>query len=72
MISHRLLSLLALCLSYLGFVASNVDNPAKKSNYQHYAITGVHTGINPATGARPARMNILDMDGVTLYSAPIS
>ena len=26
-----------------------------------YAITGVKTGINSATGARPARKNILDL-----------
>ncbi|KAH8588949.1 hypothetical protein B0O99DRAFT_524064 [Bisporella sp. PMI_857] len=27
----------------------------------HYPITGVHTGIDPQTGARPARRNILDL-----------
>lgn len=26
-----------------------------------YAITGVQTGIDPATGARPLRINILDL-----------
>jgi tyrosinase len=36
---------------------------------QHYPITGVHTGINNITGARPARRNINDVqkDTVTWY-----
>ncbi|PVH82540.1 Di-copper centre-containing protein [Cadophora sp. DSE1049] len=28
---------------------------------QHYGVTGIKTGIDPQTGARPARRNILDM-----------
>lgn len=27
----------------------------------HYAITGVHTGVNTQTGVRPARRDILEL-----------
>jgi hypothetical protein len=33
----------------------------KKQPYQHYPITGTHTGVNSKTGARPARLNILEL-----------
>jgi hypothetical protein len=72
MISHCLLLLLALCISCLGFVTADANTSSKKSNYQHYAISGVHSGVNPASGARPARVNILDMDAVTLWVVPVS
>jgi hypothetical protein len=41
----------------------------KDATAQHYPITGVHTGINNKTGARPARRNINDLqkDTVTWY-----
>lgn len=32
-----------------------------EARYQHYVVTGTHTGVNQATGARPARRNILDL-----------
>lgn len=62
--------LLFLFVSCLGYVAADTDT-APKNNYQHYAITGVHAGVNTMSGARPARRNILDMqkDSVTLYVA---
>ena len=52
MISHRIRILLALIISSLGLVESDA------SAYSYYAITGVHTGIDPTTGARPARLPI--------------
>jgi hypothetical protein len=33
----------------------------KKQPYQHYPITGTHTGVNSKTGARPARRNIIEL-----------
>jgi tyrosinase len=53
----------ALLTSYLRFVVA--DTIAKKSNDQQYAITGLKTGIDSATGARPARTNIIDMQNDT-------
>jgi tyrosinase len=37
----------------------------------HYAITGVQTGVDKATGARPLRRNILDLqtDVPTWYAS---
>ena len=69
MVSNYLSLLFALFISCLGFVAADADVSSTKGNYQHYAITGVHSGVIAATGARPARRNILNMqkDSVTLY-----
>lgn len=40
--------------------------------YAHYAITGVKTGVDDSTGARPPRRNILDLqkDLPTWYALP--
>ena len=70
MIVNRLIVFLALFISCLALIAADADTSSKKNNYQHYAITGVQTGVNTASGARPARRNILEMqnDTTTLYA----
>lgn len=68
-----LIFLLPLFLSCAEHVEADVNahTVPKKGAYQHYAITGVHSGVNTMSGARPARRNILDLqrDSATLYAA---
>lgn len=33
----------------------------QRDTHNHYPITGLQTGVDQATGARPARRNILDL-----------
>jgi hypothetical protein len=63
MFSNCLTPLLVFIGSYSGLVAAGAS-----STYQHYAITGVHTGVNATSGARPIRQNIetLANDPITL------
>jgi hypothetical protein len=70
MVYNHFALLLAPFILCLGYVAAETDS-STKAIYQHYAITGVHSGVNTATGARPPRRNILDMeqDPVMLYVA---
>lgn len=63
MVYKSALFALALLTSYLGFGAA--DTITKKSVDRQYAITGVKTGIDSATGARPTRRNIIDMQNDT-------
>lgn len=67
MIANHLLLFLPPFISCLRLVAADAD-ASSKNNYQHYAITGVHTGVSAVSGARPVRRNILDMqeDSTTL------
>ena len=69
MSSNSLSILFVILISCLEILAADADASSKNGKYQHYAITGVHSGVNAATGARPARKNILDMqeDSETLY-----
>lgn len=71
MVSNLLPLLLTLLVSSLGPVAVDADagTTNKETQTQHYAITGVHTGVSAQSGARPARQNILVMqnDAYTLY-----
>jgi hypothetical protein len=57
-------ALFALCIE---LVVADSDISIKAA-YQHYAITGVHTGINSVTGARPARqpIQVMQKNPITL------
>jgi tyrosinase len=43
--------------SGIAIAASDED----RAIYNHYSITGIQTGVNQRTGARPLRRNILDL-----------
>ncbi|KAG0650056.1 Polyphenol oxidase 1 [Hyphodiscus hymeniophilus] len=49
--------LLALFISCLGLATAEPD-VSKNAAYSYYAITGVHTGVDPTTGSRQARQPI--------------
>lgn len=61
MVFSRLSLVLTLLISCIGLVAVDADTTNERAHFQYYAITGVHTGVNAQSGARPARQNILVM-----------
>ncbi|KAF4635965.1 hypothetical protein G7Y89_g2127 [Cudoniella acicularis] len=59
-----LLSLILLPFLFVGRIAAATVHPpsvSKTRGPESYAITGLHTGVNSQSGARPARRNILDL-----------
>ena len=53
----RLRLLLALCVSSVGLVAAGSDASSEAGN-SHFPITGLHTGVDAASGSRPPRLPI--------------
>lgn len=73
MVSQLRRLLVASFVSCIGLVVVDADTSSKTS-YQHYAITGVHTGVNAISGARPARqpIQVMQNDPITLYAFLLS
>jgi tyrosinase len=58
--SKALFSWWAASLAFASSAVTAVGNE-ERATHSHYPITGIQTGVNQATGARPPRRNILDL-----------